>query len=77
VHPHHNHYREKPLMASFFNALYNRLANEPVLIGTALVAVGNLLGHDLSGQTEVVTTVVLFRLGAAVRHFVTPTRKLG
>jgi hypothetical protein len=63
-------------MSNVLSAIYDRLANEPVLIGTFIIAAGNLFGYDTSGFAEVATTVVLFVLGLVVRHFVSPTRSL-
>lgn len=57
-------------------AIWERIKNEPVLVGTAIVAVGNVLGFDASAVAEIVQSLILFVVGLGVRAKVTPVRKL-
>lgn len=56
-------------------SLYQRVRREPALVTTAVIAVANLLGHDVSGSVEeldaVVSTLILVG-GIAIRRRVTP-----
>jgi hypothetical protein len=56
--------------------MFDRVLNEPVLISTAVIAVGNALGHDLSSFETVIQTVAVFVVGLILRYFVSPTRSL-
>lgn len=51
--------------------VWNRIKNEPVLLGTVGVAIANLF---FSVGPELESSIIVI-VGAVVRHFVTPTRK--
>lgn len=54
----------------------NRIANEPVLIGALIIALGNLYGADLSETATQVEAILTAVIAFVVRHKVTPMRKL-
>jgi hypothetical protein len=56
--------------------MLDRIANEPVLISAAVIAVGNALGHDLTAFEAAIQSVVVVVVGLITRHFVSPTRSL-
>lgn len=57
-------------------ALLERIANEPVLVTAVILAVGNLIGQDLSDLAHSAESVIVVVAAIIARHFVTPTRKL-
>jgi hypothetical protein len=56
--------------------IWNRIANEPALIGGLVLAVGNLIGEDFSGEAAFVESGVALVVAWLIRRKVTPVRKL-
>jgi hypothetical protein len=63
-------------VADVIDRILERIANEPVMVTAAIIALGNLFGSDLSNVSEHITWVVTILIGLLVRGQVTPTRKL-
>lgn len=63
-------------MKAWLQGIVERVRNEPVMVSVLVIAVGNILGADLSEFSTLIETVAIFALGGTARHFVTPTRKL-
>lgn len=57
-------------------AIWNRVANEPALIGAVVLAVTNILGTDGTTLAQLVETLVVLVAGLLVRSQVTPVRSL-
>lgn len=58
-------------------ALLERIKNEPVMVVAVAVAIGNLFGVDVTPFAAGIETAVVLVVGVVLRHFVTPTNKLG
>jgi hypothetical protein len=58
----------------FLSRVWNRIANEPALVGGLILAVGNLIGADFTGEAEFVVSGVALVIALLVRWKVTPTR---
>lgn len=63
-------------MKSVFSKLIDRVRNEPALVAGVVIAVGNLIGQDLTEAASIVETLVVFAASVFVRSKVTPVRKL-
>ena len=55
-------------------AIIERILNEPVLVTAVILAVGNLIGEDLSDVATSVESAIVVVAGIVTRHFVTPVR---
>lgn len=56
--------------------IWNRIANEPVLVTGAILAAGNLVGADLTELASLVESAVVLAATAVARHFVSPVRTI-
>jgi hypothetical protein len=56
--------------------MLERIKNEPVLITTFIIAIGNLVGSDLAPFAEWVGSGIVIVLGFVARAKVTPMRKI-
>jgi hypothetical protein len=63
-------------MRGFFARLGNRIADEPALIGGLVLAVGNLVGSDLTGESAWIESGIALVVSWLIRRKVTPVRKL-
>lgn len=56
--------------------LLDRVLNEPVLLVALVLALGNLIGEDLSEFASFIESALVLLGGATARHFVSPVRSL-
>ena len=56
--------------------IIDRIANEPALVVAVIMAVGALIGQDLTELASFVESAVVLAAGVVVRQRVVPTRKL-
>lgn len=66
--------RKEPTM---LKRIWDRIANEPVLVGSVVIAVANLLGTDGTAVAQLAETLVVIVAGLIARSKVTPVRSLG
>lgn len=59
-----------------FRKMKDRVANEPALLVTAVIAVAALFGADLTNYQDILDSVMIIIGGFLIRRQVTPTRKL-
>lgn len=57
-------------------SIWDRVANEPVLVTAVILAAGNLIGEDFSGVASSVESAIVVIAGIITRHFVSPVRSL-
>lgn len=57
-------------------AIWNRILNEPAVVVALILAVGNLVGADWTGQANFVESALVLIGGVLVRQQVTPVRSL-
>lgn len=67
-------YLEPTNERNLMKRIFERILNEPVLVIAVVLAVGNLVGHDLTAFAGFIETVVVIVAGFVARHFVTPVR---
>lgn len=58
-------------------AFVDRLLNEPAMVVALVLAVGNLIGEDLSNIANLAESLLVLVGGVLVRQNVTPVRSLG
>jgi hypothetical protein len=57
-------------------AIFDRVLNEPALLVAVVLAVGNLVGHDLGDVANLVESLLVVVGGVIIRQQVTPVRSL-